>query len=227
MRCLTCVTATVLLSIAISGCGTPGGNEPTPTAKKSVSAVKTPEPAVAVKPVASPTPIVPTTLIRPTDPEARLRAIKSGRPDPFAALVPPATKSTGNRPQPPATPPRTPTITKIPKQPSGVPPRPSLPPLPKPELAKQVQVLGIAFVNGTPQAIVKAPDESISRTVIPGDRLAKGQVLVKAIDVNRADPVVILEQVGVDVEVGIGRPAVELAAAAPTRALPSLSALRN
>jgi hypothetical protein len=90
----------------------------------------------------------------------------------------------------------------------------TLPPLPQPDLAKGVQVTGVVLVAGVPRAIIKAPDEPISRTVGPGDRLSNGQVLVKTIDVsNRAEPVVILEQFGTDVAVGVGKAGIEIAAA--------------
>lgn len=101
---------------------------------------------------------------------------------------------------------------------------PALPPLPQPELAKAVRVTGVVVVNGQPRAIVQAPNERVSRTVTVGDRLSNGQVVVKAIDAsNRDEPIVILEQVGIDVAVGVGRPGIELASAvapgAPIRAL--------
>ena len=90
---------------------------------------------------------------------------------------------------------------------NNVPPNiiPALPPLPEPTLAKAVDVTGVVVVAGVPQAIVKAPNESTSRYVQAGQRLSNGQVLVKRIEVNSgSDPVVILEQNGVEVGRAVG-----------------------
>lgn len=80
----------------------------------------------------------------------------------------------------------------------------SLPTLPQPDLARGVQVTGIVSVAGVPRAIVKAPGEAVSRSVSSGERLANGQVLVKRIDLNGSEPLVILEQYGTEVAVGVG-----------------------
>jgi hypothetical protein len=56
-------------------------------------------------------------------------------------------------------------------------------------------------------AIVDAPNEPSSRYVQAGQRLAGGQVLVRKIDANRAEPVVILEQNGVEVSRAVGESA--------------------
>ena len=82
---------------------------------------------------------------------------------------------------------------------------PALPPLPEPTLAKAVEVTGVIVVAGVPQAIVKAPNESTSRYVQAGQRLSNGQVLVKRIEVNSgSDPIVVLEQNGVEVGRAVG-----------------------
>jgi hypothetical protein len=82
---------------------------------------------------------------------------------------------------------------------------PALPPLPDPTLAKAVEVTGVVVIAGVPQAIVKAPNESTSRYVQAGQRLSNGQVLVKRIEVNSgSDPVVVLEQNGVEVGRAVG-----------------------
>jgi hypothetical protein len=64
------------------------------------------------------------------------------------------------------------------------------------------------MVRGVSQAIVTAPDEKVSRTVVAGDRLSNGMVLVKAIELNLAEPVVVLEQYGQIVRAQIGSGAV-------------------
>jgi hypothetical protein len=81
----------------------------------------------------------------------------------------------------------------------------SLPPLPEPDLARSVQVTGVVRVGGVNQAIVIAPNEPTTRYVRVGQRLSNGQVLVKRIDLNEGgDPVVVLEQNGVEVSRAVG-----------------------
>jgi hypothetical protein len=80
-----------------------------------------------------------------------------------------------------------------------------LPPIPEPTLAKGVEVSGVVTIGGVTQAIVKAPNEPTSRYVGVGARLSNGLVLVKRIEVNAgSDPVVILEQGGVEVSRAVG-----------------------
>lgn len=78
------------------------------------------------------------------------------------------------------------------------------PPRPQPELARAVQVTGVVQVGDQVFAIVNAPNEPTSRYVQEGQRLAGGQVLVRRIETNRAEPVVILEQFGVEVVRAVG-----------------------
>ncbi|NJR48485.1 MAG: hypothetical protein HC780_01930 [Leptolyngbyaceae cyanobacterium CSU_1_3] len=95
----------------------------------------------------------------------------------------------------------------------------ALPPLPEPTLAKAVEVSGVIVVGGVAEAIVKAPNESTSRYVRAGQRLSNGQVLVKRIEVNAgSDPLVILEQNGVEVSRGVGEKSVP--AGSPTASMP-------
>ena len=61
------------------------------------------------------------------------------------------------------------------------------------------------MVGGVAEAIVKAPNEATSRYVRAGQRLSNGQILVKRIEVNGgSDPVVILEQNGIEVSRAVG-----------------------
>lgn len=79
------------------------------------------------------------------------------------------------------------------------------PPPPQPDLARAVAVTGVIQVGDEPEAIVKVPNETTSRYVKIGQRLANGQVLVKRIEINEgADPVVILEQYGTEVARAVG-----------------------
>lgn len=79
-----------------------------------------------------------------------------------------------------------------------------LPPPPQPELAKAILVSGVVLIGREPQAIIKVPDEPTSRYVQAGLRLANG-VLVKRIEMNEgSNPVLILEQYGIEVARTVG-----------------------
>ncbi len=112
-----------------------------------------------------------------------------------------------------------PTTSSIPFRPS-TPTISALPPLPEPTLARAVEVSGVVVVGGVAEAIVKAPNEATSRYVRAGQRLSNGQILVKRIEVNGgSDPVVILEQNGVEVSRAVGDKA-SPAGTSPTAIVP-------
>lgn len=81
---------------------------------------------------------------------------------------------------------------------------PSPPPPPQPTLARAVAVLGVVQIGDVPYAIVNAPNESSSRYVRVGQRLSNGQIVVKRIEMNRPEPVVVFEQFGVEVVTAVG-----------------------
>lgn len=88
-----------------------------------------------------------------------------------------------------------------PTPPEGVLPSPPQ----EPDLAKAVAITGVVQVGDEPEAIVKVPNEATSRYVKVGQRLANGQVLVKRIEISEgSDPVVILEQYGIEVAKAVG-----------------------
>ncbi len=97
----------------------------------------------------------------------------------------------------------------------------ALPPLPEPTLARAVEVSGVVVIGGVAEAIVKAPNEATTRYVRAGQRLSNGQILVKRIEVNGgSDPIVILEQNGVEVSRAVGdKPSV--ASGSPTAIAPT------
>jgi hypothetical protein len=70
-----------------------------------------------------------------------------------------------------------------------------------------VQVLGVVQIGNTAHAIVQAPNEPTSRYVQVGQRLSNGQVLVKRIEMSRGaeEPVVVLEQYGIEVPTAVGQ----------------------
>ena len=79
------------------------------------------------------------------------------------------------------------------------------PPQQEPDLAKNVAVKGVIQVGEEYQAIVQVPNEATSRYVRVGQRLSNGQVLIKRIEMNEgSDPIVVLEQYGVEVAKTVG-----------------------
>ncbi|MBU7584871.1 MAG: hypothetical protein KAF91_18495 [Nostoc sp. TH1S01] len=79
-----------------------------------------------------------------------------------------------------------------------------LPPTPQPDLAKAVMVTGVVLIGREPQAIIQIPNEPSSRYVQAGQRLANG-LLIKRIEMNEgSNPIVILEQYGIEVARMVG-----------------------
>ena len=135
------------------------------------------------------------------------------------------------RPPSPPRPPRIPNITtrelpglpKLPEltpppswqDPNPPPPPPAPPPPPPPpstENAKGVEVSGVVRVGNDILVIVKAPNEPTSRYIKVGQRIARGQVLIKRVDFpSGADPVVILEENGVEVSKIVGEKSPQVA----------------
>ncbi|MGQ4649833.1 hypothetical protein [Lyngbya aestuarii] len=101
---------------------------------------------------------------------------------------------------------------------------PVIPELPDPEQAKGVKVTGVIQVGGIPSAIVEVPNEP-ARYVRVGQRLSNGQVLVKRIEINAGpEPIVVLEQYGVEVARRVGeQPAEAQKPGSPTASLPAPS----
>ena len=92
-------------------------------------------------------------------------------------------------------------------------------------LANGVTVMGVIQIGEQTQAIVQVPNEATSRYVQVGQRLSNGQVLVKRIELNAgAEPLVILEQYGVEVSKAVGEqpPSPGQQATSPTAAVPYL-----
>jgi len=105
---------------------------------------------------------------------------------------------------------------------------PIIPELPDPEQAKVVKVTGVIQVGGIPNAIVEVPNEP-ARYVQVGQRLSNGQVLVKRIEMNAGpEPVVVLEQYGVEVARRVGEQPVEAQQpGSPTASLPAPSSVNT
>ncbi len=239
------VTLTLLV-MALSGCNSDSELKSNAISKDTKAASSAPAAVPAVFPSpevdveTAPAPAV--ALIRPTDPDERVRVIKSGRVDPFRPLVsPPQPK---NRPS--SAPRSTPSTSKtspsgrktstkiavkpnrsssrlnLPKisppkaAPSSSPNKAVLPPLPAPEptVAKGIKVKGIVVVAGTPQAIVEAPEETTARTISVGDRVAGGQVALVGFDMsNSTSPKAVFKEAGMEVAIGVGQAPIVLASA--------------
>ncbi|NJM74376.1 MAG: hypothetical protein HC862_32430 [Scytonema sp. RU_4_4] len=76
---------------------------------------------------------------------------------------------------------------------------------PQAELAKAIFVSGVVLIGKEPQAIIKVPLEPTSQYVHAGQQLVNG-VLVKRIEMNEgSEPVVILEQYGIEVTKMVGQ----------------------
>lgn len=127
-----------------------------------------------------------TGRVAPVQPKpARNAGTMAGKPG-----AKPTTKSTGQ-----------PNVAARPDLPT----LPSRPVQPIPTLANAVEVTGVVQIGSTMQAIVKAPDEPTSRYVGVGQRLANGQVLVKRIETAGSEPIVVLEESGIEVIRSIGQ----------------------
>ncbi|MUL36023.1 hypothetical protein [Gloeocapsopsis dulcis] len=99
---------------------------------------------------------------------------------------------------------------------------PPLPSIPEPELARKVAVSGVVQIGEQLQAIVQVPNEGTSRYVRVGQRLSNGEILVKRIEMSPGiEPVVILEQYGVEVSKAIGEQTAESDASDTTTPSPT------
>ncbi|MEG4576180.1 hypothetical protein QUA56_26445 [Microcoleus sp. N3A4] len=159
------------------------------------------------------------------DPNARVRRGTSTRTPgtgPIAARPQSAPKPQTRRPSPPrppqpiaARPIGVPDLPELPvdkRPPQWVDPNPPpppqipvVPPPPSTDLATGTEVSGVVKVGNETQVIVRVPNEPTSRYVKVGQRLSNGQVLVKRVDLKQgADPIVILEENGVEVAKAVG-----------------------
>ena len=145
----------------------------------------------------------------------------ASRPVPQVAPVPGVVTTTATRPAPsrptPSRPAPTPVVAAAPLpqlQPSSpnfttVPlpplvPFAAVPPVSPPRVANTIEVTGVVQVGQKVSAIIKVPTESTSRYVSEGEYLAGG-ILVKRIELGtREEPLVVLEQNGVEIVKAVG-----------------------
>ena len=182
------------------------------------------------KPVVSPTAVLPVPatpgLITPTNARMRVPTIVTGRTDPFAAISTapirlsavarkpavtlPSPLPAPNQSQLPAF--HTPPIGQLPLN-TPLPPT-LLPaaPVSRTATADAIEVSGVIKIGGRWSVIVKEPDAQTSRYVHAGAYLANGQVLVKRIVAGTGtEPIVILQQNGVEITRSIGGGSARLA----------------
>lgn len=178
----------------LGGCPSEPPPPPPPQAAQPTPPPAQPPPEVASKaPPSKPALVVPG-LIPAANGDKQKSQVVVGRADPFA-LIPIKPKVTIN---PSGTFP-------APNLPFPVPFTPPSPPaLPQPTEANQVLVSGIIQLPTSAIAIVRAPGERTVRSVAPGATLSNGRVLVKAIYANPDNPIVILEQHGIQVTKKLG-----------------------
>lgn len=85
---------------------------------------------------------------------------------------------------------------------SAVPPAIATAPIPVAtptiNLAQAIAVSGVVQAGSQTSVIVQVPNETTSRYAVVGDYLANGKVLVKRIEMQGAEPVVVLEQDGAE-----------------------------
>ena len=135
---------------------------------------------------------------------------RPGRPPAIAARPPgpPTIPNIATRELPGL--PKLPELTAPPswQDPNPPPPPPAPappPPPPSTDNAKGVEVSGVVRVGNDILVIVKAPNEPTSRYIKVGQRIASGQVLIKRVDFKSgADPIVVLEENGVEVSKIVG-----------------------
>jgi hypothetical protein len=81
-----------------------------------------------------------------------------------------------------------------------------LPPaLPPTNLADSVEISGVMQIGGKTMVIAKTPNDASARYIQAGDMVAGGQVRVKSVQIGpRGEPIVVLEQNGVEVTKSVG-----------------------
>lgn len=89
-------------------------------------------------------------------------------------------------------------------QPATPPPLAPLPALPQPTLAEAVQVSGVMTIGNENFAVVQT--SAGSQYVRVGQRVSNGQVLIKRIDLRGSEPMVVLEENGIEVSRPVGSP---------------------
>lgn len=204
----TKIIALAISTLAMSGCGL--GNNSLGEGQKPPAIAQFTDPVVPAKINSVVNPVIESNknqVIPSASQNRSVRSLVKARRDPFAQII-----------RVPQTIPTLPSVVKSNntsrlnslKKPLAIrqadleirgknPIKPSPPKPPDTKLAQSILVSGVILVNQQAQAIIKLPDDSNSRYVHAGEKLTNG-ILVKRIEVNQCDnPVVVLEQFGVEV----------------------------
>lgn len=172
----------------------------------TVRSPKKPSEATSKKPITlgqNQKPGYPEGLIRVTSGVERLKQLQFGRSDPFTVALPTSQLEVTPKPKKVFTDlPKLPLIEELPLAPlktaSKVAP-------PNTDLAKGVAVEGVVQIGDKSHAIVKLPTDATSRYVSVGQQLLGGRLLVKRIEIpTDSEPVVVLEQNGIEVSLALG-----------------------
>lgn len=154
-------------------------------------------------------------LLPQTNPQQRRSGIIPGRDDPFALIpVEPKVQEKTDGTGPASNVGSSEALTPPP------PPEPNMeensdvveekPPVLEADLAKQVVITGVIDLGGVTQIIINAPNEPYTRYVQIGQYVSNGQVLVKRVEMGSgANPIVVLEQSGIEVFKSVGASAAE------------------
>lgn len=187
------IIALAISTLAMSGCGL--GSNSLGEGRKPPAIVQFTDPVVPAK-INSVVNPVKNQGIPPTTQNRSVRSLVKPRRDPFAQIIQvPQTISKKVSSLPSVVKSNNTNNTSSSKKPLVIPQadleirdkKPIKPLLPKPpdtKLAHSILVSGVILVNQQAQAIIKLPDDSNSRYVQAGERLANG-VLVKRIEVSQ------------------------------------------
>jgi hypothetical protein len=188
-----------------------------------VMAVRSVPRQIAV-PAVKPPPTLPMPMLIPPVGSATAGGV-GDRPDPFSALplnpvvvIKPGTPLPNTAPVSPSAPADAPVAAA--QQPAPLPsvtvaavppptlPAPVIPPSPSvaptPPIAETIAVSGVVQAGSRTSIIVQVPHESSTRYAVVGDYLANGRVLVKRIETQGSEPMVVLEQNGVEFIKSVG-----------------------
>jgi hypothetical protein len=146
-------------------------------------------------------PLTPTVVIKQNPISARSSVTPSTSSVPVAPSIQPSSAATAQQSSSlpvvnvPATVVPGATASSAPSvAPSAVLPAPASPV----NLAQAIAVSGVVQAGSQTSVIVQVPNETTSRSAVVGDYLANGKVLVKRIEMQGAEPVVVLEQDGAE-----------------------------
>lgn len=211
----TLALSAVTLMLASCGDSTPTSQAPTTEPTAAAPQVSMPKPLVPPRTVTRTTPIA--GLIQPTNSAERAAQVDKGRVDPFSTIVAgpiivtganPAVRPVPSLPPVPVKlyPPQLPVVSaSLPTLAPAVATVPA-PPMSPTQLAQAIAITGVVQVGNRLTAIVQVPNEVSSRYASVGDYLGNGKVVVKRIEMKVNEPVVVLEESGLEVIKAVGNP---------------------